>query len=363
MDIRLKQRQPVDWLDLPLHIQSLISDRLVYIKDFIRFGAVCHSWYSIYTQNRNYLPRQPPLLMFSTNILNCQFYDPSHNTMHSLAGDPLLNTPVQFLGSTQGWIVFRRDANGVIVLLNPFLSVGNKISLPRIRFGEIRKLVLSANPVVNPNYIVMAADTVSNLAVYKPGDTDWTYLDCELHDIHHIIYQKDRFYVASKDGVIVCDATSCNVNIVFFVPPLGNDCLVQRLYLVESAGDLLQVRRVWKWRREGGRGNRAIIVDLFEVFQLDKVDLSWSNVKNLCGRTLFVDDNTSVSLFASDFPGCKPNCIYFTDETTFEPYDRGVYNLENGYSEQDCLMNSTSTIRHPFWIEPTISGLNTCFPC
>ena len=48
---------------------------------------------------------------------------------------------------------------------------------------------------------------------------------------------------------------------------------------------------------------------------------------------LFVGDNISISVSASDFPGCRPNSIYFRDKEDeaeapkdcIVPFDMGVY--------------------------------------
>ena len=45
-----------------------------------------------------------------------------------------------------------------------------------------------------------------------------------------------------------------------------------------------------------------------------KDEYKWVNVDSLGDQALFVGDNSSMSLFASSFNGCKANCIYFTDD-------------------------------------------------
>ncbi|KAF5183992.1 hypothetical protein FRX31_026419 [Thalictrum thalictroides] len=97
----------VDWLTLPEHMLSLISEKLFCnIKDYVRFGAVCRSWLSIYTENRHHLPRQLPMLMIPTDD------DHTHTrSFYSLTKKRVLNfqAPVAHnllcRGSCHGWLV------------------------------------------------------------------------------------------------------------------------------------------------------------------------------------------------------------------------------------------------------------------
>ena len=45
-----------------------------------------------------------------------------------------------------------------------------------------------------------------------------------------------------------------------------------------------------------------------------KNEYDWVNVDSLGDQALFAGDNSSMSLSASSFNGCKANCIYFTDD-------------------------------------------------
>ena len=73
-----------------------------------------------------------------------------------------------------------------------------------------------------------------------------------------------------------------------------------------------------------------------------KTEYEWVNVDSLGDQALFLGGNSSVSLSASSFNGCKVNCIYFTDDN-FDystaslnglAYDMGVFSMEDGTSKQ-----------------------------
>ncbi|KAF5199554.1 hypothetical protein FRX31_010866 [Thalictrum thalictroides] len=63
----------------------------------------------------------------------------------------------------------------------------------------------------------------------------------------------------------------------------------------------------------------------------------WEKVENIGDRAFFVGYNSSFSVAASDFKGCRANSIYFTDDDSFlcedlpEPirHDNGIFKLED----------------------------------
>ncbi|KAF6159091.1 hypothetical protein GIB67_032708 [Kingdonia uniflora] len=125
-------------------------------------------------------------------------------------------------------------------------------------------------------------------------------------------------------------------------------------YLVESSGELLQVIPT-TIDPEEGMFEKVI---RFEVFKLDPIGPNANRVrmKNLYGRTLFVGNNHTISLSNSNFPQCKPNCIYFTDDNIAHyesegPSDVGVFNLEEGIFEPNPVMEFKKLIPQSVWVK------------
>ncbi|PON51713.1 hypothetical protein PanWU01x14_214130 [Parasponia andersonii] len=128
-------------------------------------------------------------------------------------------------------------------------------------------------------------------------------------------------------------------------------------YLVESSGgDLLQVKRYRQW-------NNNHVTVFFRVFKLS-ADLSrWVEMKTLGEDSLFLGDNSSISVLASKYVGCPKNCIYFThdkDVTSYSrhgPWDLGVYDLESGLCTRgfniDAALIAKMVGRSPIWVLPT----------
>ncbi|PIA64859.1 hypothetical protein AQUCO_00100373v1 [Aquilegia coerulea] len=98
-------------------------------------------------------------------------------------------------------------------------------------------------------------------------------------------------------------------------------------HLVEGKGELFLLRRV-RCAMEPGAGEAHLTL----AFVIKKIDLTgpkWVSVEDLDkDSAVFVGNNDFFSLSASNVPGCKGNCIYFTDDCL----DQFV---SNGYL--DCL--------------------------
>ena len=98
----------------------------------------------------------------------------------------------------------------------------------------------------------------------------------------------------------------------------------------------------------------------FKVFEVNLGGEEWKELKNLDNRALFLGRNSSISVKASDFSGCKANCIYFTDN--FEKHwsipggggrDTGIYNMLDGSIEPHYPGDSLSCITPPMWVVPS----------
>ncbi|KAJ9679194.1 hypothetical protein PVL29_021201 [Vitis rotundifolia] len=262
----------------------------------------------------------------------------------------------------------------------------------------IIKGVLSADPSICPDdYVLMVIYGVEyRLAFIKSGDEDWTYIDNKTSGFDYlfqtsprikgfryfedIIYWKNLFYVMDGRGkLLTCDInTNLRVKIVDVpmvdVPKGGfenidatssstffhqlfqsflNISIIWSAFLVESVeGDLLWVFRVFRFNFDGMK---------FYVYQLadNGGNIGWVKKEDLGDAALFLGDNHSISVRASDFPGCQPNSIYFADkegETDYPdyPFGMGVYNLKHKSIVQDYQLNpSQKLMPPPIWILPT----------
>ncbi|KAF5199730.1 F-box protein skip23 [Thalictrum thalictroides] len=367
----------VNWLELPDHVVSLISNKLIQIKDYIQFGSVCQPWHSIYTENRHHISQQLPFLMITTEL---NLSDEKTRSFYNVVEKKILNFKVRvhqnriIVGSSHGWLVsIFRGNKRFISLLNPFLSVNNQIRLPYVRsknftdYDILAKVVLSKNPSSNPNdFIAMAILGPSHcqLACFKAGDKAWTYLPEKYCLMMDVLYYKDQFYCVNQFGkVFAFDLNDHhNPKITTVSPEIDHNTAGNR-FLVESYGELLQVCRLFRTELIGWncRFVREYFYGGFHVFKLDPVGFKWIKMDNLEGRALFVGGNASISVLASDFPGCKPNSVYLnddyyekTEQDGIRPHDIAVYSLVDDAIERHSPIGSKHRIQRTIWIEPTL---------
>ncbi|VVA38443.1 PREDICTED: F-box [Prunus dulcis] len=115
-------------------------------------------------------------------------------------------------------------------------------------------------------------------------------------------------------------------------------------YLVESTkGDLLHILRFYALS-DGSIGHNV-------------------EVKSIGDEALFVGDNHSISILASNFPRCQPNSIYYADDYISnypslegdEAYAMGIFNLGDGTITQHYSLHSNS--QRAIWVVPPFNGL------
>ncbi|XP_077247247.1 putative F-box protein At5g55150 [Tasmannia lanceolata] len=371
------------WSELPNELLAMVLDCLPLFIDCIRFGAVCSSWYDVTKENSHWLDFQGqfPLMMVpdKERTETRGFYSITKNKLYNIQLPEFHGK--WCCGSSMGWVV-TVDENANVHLLHPFTST--QIQLPSLdKFPDnqnhtrddkprdyryLVKTVLSANPISTPDYIVAAiVDNGRKLAFYKPGDEKWTTINNEwAHTVsqwvhyYDVIYYKYKFYaITNRNTVVTLDFASNDFPKLTMITHPVNECAEMR-YLVESSGRLLKVLRYQDWNPyydDEVEPESAYETTGFEVFELEQETGKWIKIESLGDQMLFLGYNSSLSLSALDFPQCKGNCIYFTDD--FENlcnwgYDNGVFNLEDESLKSFYPCSSTWTTK-PIWVPPYFS--------
>ena len=237
--------------------------------------------------------------------------------------------------------------------------------------------VLSTNPEINPNgyFLMVIYGTQSRLAFVKSGDEYWTYIDKSICDQNvrdvveytyvdrglwyrcDIVYHNGLFYVLDHLGVLLsCDVnTNLKVEKITGIDTLHNDSN-HKSYLVESSeGDLLRVVRVIEYDYGYGMTIKFVVYKLVDFCG----DPHWTEVNSLGNDALFLGDNHSIAVIASDFIGCQFNSIYFCDDCDDfynygGPNDIGVFNLQDGCVRRHYTLAHSQRLMPPsIWISPT----------
>ncbi|XP_042478166.1 F-box protein SKIP23-like [Macadamia integrifolia] len=325
------------WSELPGELLQKIAKFLTLYADYIRVRAVCVSWQSAIPKTPNHLPRQFPLLMLPYNPesdTRVQFFSLAEKKTYRL--DIPFEIHRKFLrGSCHGWLVTVEDTPSV-GLFNPFTKV--HIELPS--FSEfvyhfqgsdsLSKLVLSSSPSSSDFMAIAILGYSFRLAFCRCRDKRWTavkerdfsYVDLS-SSYSDVIFYKEKIVAVKTDGeVIIMDVIGSHgnstpeVKLKQILRPPDSVRLHFDLSLVESNDDLLIISR--PVTLDDNHDYRTIG---FAVYKLDfstnssgAIDAEWSEVTSLGDRMLFLGLDPSSSFLASDFPGCKGNCIYFTDQ-------------------------------------------------
>ncbi|KAJ9679459.1 hypothetical protein PVL29_021403 [Vitis rotundifolia] len=247
---------------------------------------------------------------------------------------------------------------------------------------SIWKAVLSVDPDLKPSdYVLMVIYGVQKrLAFIQSVDKDWTYISkrsCYTQDIRRpavsiadIKYSKGMFYALNeRGGLLSCDVSG-SLRVKMVTPNDMSFSLKRKLYLGESAGgDLLRVISL--------RDEKYRTIE-FEVHGLGDGDsdgcdrAKWNQVESLGDAALFLGGNHSITIQASDYHGCQPNSIYFSDNhpeflavrvrdvlelyyLQWAPYNIGVFNLEDGKFAQHYVLDPSQRLMPPpIWILPTL---------
>ncbi|KAL5705177.1 hypothetical protein ACHQM5_023515 [Ranunculus cassubicifolius] len=288
-------------------------------------------------------------------------------------------------GSSFGWLVtIKKRSHGdikyYVQLQNPFLPDTDIIHLPQVSIDGIfergcydepsnvlNKAILSAAPDnnINKNFVVMAVMTGDHkLAYFNPADKefcwnligDWDDRSVAFGDLIYFrstqqFYALDRvsgavFGVAIKDRGSESYTFPELTKVTPAAPNLIDEMGHSGKYIVESPeGDLLLVLK-GEWRT-------AECETRFQVLKFDPVGKKWNKISHLGDTILFLGNNSSISRSASDFPECKPNCIYYTYNDWGD--DMGIFDLEDGTVKPHYPMPlKRSGSASPIWIEPTL---------
>ncbi|KAF3654357.1 putative transcription factor bHLH47-like [Capsicum annuum] len=374
-----------DWSELPHDLLVLIATRLNLIVDYLIFGTVCNSWHSAATKN-NFNSGLPWLMLAEEE-------DNEGNTFRrffSLYDGTILKKRIPKASrkccmESMDWLITVGDDEGEISLIHPFSDV--HIELPHqnttLDYDDdhstdlmtfIRKAVLSANPSHTSDYVVMAIErNMKFISFWRPGDLRWTRVIWEgtQHNLFaDLVYFNGKIYTVSHSGeVLVCDVddfVGLGGHVIAQIPfepqefveqlcwvnirPIEDDCEIFPLTLRPDERELL------------GDGEFTYGTTDFRVFQVDLAAGKVTETNELRDMAFFLGANASLSVQASQFPGIKPNHIYFTDDC-FESYtcyeeggglDMGVFNVADGSIQPHYDGVSLSWFCPPIWVTPTL---------
>ncbi|XP_071711318.1 F-box protein SKIP23-like [Rutidosis leptorrhynchoides] len=395
----------VDWSELPPELHDSIAKKLIVSKDYVRFRAVCSDFRNATPEIPKHLPTQLPWLMLprTTNqdpeSKNRNFLSISDDKVH-LIDLPEDSDSHRRCGSSYGWLVTLQETP-TISIFNPLTrarqylpplssfpnvtryapdDIGREYTLKTLdddvytcnskemRDSYIKKLVFSSSPSnVDVEYYALAIlNQTGDLAYCKKGDQCWKFIDDANSFCEDVVYYKGCFYAVSKHGTIaMCDVNGDQPKVSFIDTPrqVGGDMQ----YLVIWKDELLLVTRYTELEFNMDQNKVDIVYRTteFHVYKLVLNGPKWESMSDLDGWALFLGENSSMAFCASDFPGCKRDCIYFTDDYSEWNYDGangnhdlGIFDMGNGnVDDLPCYRENVCNGRRwppPIWFTPSL---------
>ncbi|KAL5814146.1 hypothetical protein ACOSQ4_024787 [Xanthoceras sorbifolium] len=350
----------MNWSEFNLDLLEEIARRIKLYDDFVAFSLVCSLFRSAaMKENFKFMSSHIPLLMLpSKGCSNSRgFFDLPEGTTRSIL---LPECDGKKCFSSKGWLI-TIDLDWNMSLLNPFSRV--QVELPHMKTFEnwedletrdmqvsfIGKCALSVNPSLGKDYMLMVIyGGIGKLAYFRQGDKVWRTIERWHSCYADIIYYKGQFYAIDHRGrIMVCDVEEDDSIVARQIAnmPIELVAYKTKIYLVESAGTLLVVTRVAIEEKT-----------IFQIFVVDLSNNTFTEIKNLGNRSLFLGDNSSLSI---EISRRKPNCIYFTDDDqetyAFLPEGGGkdirIYNLQDGSIEPLLRDKLLDHITPPLWVE------------
>lgn len=413
------------WLQLPTDLVVNIVERLNTLEDRLYFQAVCMPWRRALKERLSLLhcSRLPWLLLSycelgkedqqGSNAISCypknakccrSCFNVSESKVYHFEFPEAYGK--HCCGSSYGWLTMVDNDSPSMFLLNPLTR--SRIDLPPITTfpdivayrpdevdGEylignhigyvyphsskliartyIAKVTLSTDPAIPGCIVVVICGNDRHLVFCSPGDRQWTEIGQAY--IYDVVFWRNQLYAVDWCGSLVACAIgvpSPKETLVIDIGISSNISLAKafishgRKYLVvDSFGELLMVVKV-----SGSRTNH-IHPDLdhlyktsrFYVYRMDQETKSWKKVDDLGDYLLFLGVNSAELFLAHDFPQCKSNSIYFTDdyadrhsEGKFGGHDLGIFSLKDGTVEpfSCCREDSLLICPSPVWFTPSL---------
>ncbi|KZV20107.1 hypothetical protein F511_00964 [Dorcoceras hygrometricum] len=384
----------VDWSELPPELLQTVATNFLNTADYLRFRGVCSSWRIAAPINPRHLPREFPWLMLplTSSSRRC-FFNPLTKNLHQLSLPESFHS-CRLAGSSHGWHVLIGESPSIF-LINPltraraalpplssfpnvlkfdFYSIGKEYtlrspendfqycySLKEMRDSFVKKVILSHGPLNEPNFVAFTIlNKFGDLAYCKIGDDSWTIIHEARSYCEDVIYRNNSFYAVDKRGSIaICDFNDPNspprVRFLNMPQKIEGDMH----YLVDAMGELFLITRYLDFDIDMEHYHEVCKTVKFSVFRLDFHGPSWEIVNSLDAKLLFLGQNSSFSILASDYRECIGDRVYFTDDYSGENYDGiagyydvGVYNMKDGSIE--ALPCYPTNSHWPIWITPTL---------
>ncbi|EOY20251.1 hypothetical protein QUC31_005744 [Theobroma cacao] len=374
----LVKEQVADWGNIVGDILRCIADKTYSFQDRVRMGVVCRSWQASLKNEK---------INFHIFLMLAEKKNSDRRCFNIGATETILELELPEIrgkrcwGTPFGWLVtYGLDLE--IGLFNPLSRAS--ISLPsqrtldydithhtpqQLRLYFIHKVLLSSSPTSSDCIVMIIYGRVvdgemDSLAFAKPGDQAWTQIPFTslLDDVN---YFNGNFFAVSSMGQLFLfeDLNGPAPKVVEFAAPPPIDEPHDKKYIVDLGGHLCMMSRLQfpnEVSYDSGKVEQVNLTEDFDIFKLDMHTKNWERILSLGDHSLFLGNCSTFSVLAADHPGCKPNCIYFTDDnpyyyTRVSVSDIGIYNCDIredvDYIDDDEVPDLLNSFSPPLWIK------------
>ncbi|XP_019086410.1 PREDICTED: uncharacterized protein LOC104753723, partial [Camelina sativa] len=282
----------------------------------------------------------------------------------------LLYEESRVIGSSRGWIAFMSKHDGTVHLSDVFnLGSLRVIALPQIPMRTsstpIINVSLSYPPDQDNDYVVYVKFLGNRLHYCRPNDhSQWvTIYNDDIHELHYDIVFSQRnqmlFLVIAAASFLLSFDLNMNKRYTMLhlrnIPKMPQSeweslaLCCKREYLVESPGGRLFVI---KYVETYDQGDKEIIFNRNKRFMVFKLGTKAHNLEiaayytedigDLC---IFFGNNETLCVEASQYPGLKPNSIYYIG------YGLSVYDIGSKKFHQ---FTSSMSLNWPLYILPNL---------
>ncbi|KAJ4975806.1 hypothetical protein NE237_000912 [Protea cynaroides] len=368
------------WSKLPNLTIEMILDRLDFVEKF-RFASVCVSWRDAAPDFAKRRPQRIiPWLLFShdTQTEALGFFNLPETMIHHVR-IPRIN--MNFCcGSTEGWLFMFVDdtcEDHHCFLLNPLTK--RQIQLPPFTHEppqSVLKVILSASPDINEDWMVVAYTESHGLLFCKSGGRSWFIGPRKSRiafsfDDGDIIFSGGKVYgLGMLNSVWAFDMTTQKHALMGggVSPPYdlyhtyeSTDRIDQYIsYLVESNGELFLVARCLKNTSSHYTTFKFLLYKLKENDDenLRRMKYVWVRQSSFgAHQAMFLSRNGSKAVSTIESPGLQSNSIYFINDLhpqTGKPCDIGIYHVEDGTIEPFVPFDSCTFKFPSVWVTPSV---------
>ncbi|KAJ1428470.1 F-box-like domain superfamily [Sesbania bispinosa] len=346
-----------DWTQMPKDMLEKFCQHLSF-EEQARFSSVCKAWYASTTDKANiWVPNTPWLITNEDMTPRYSLYSP---TLKSFTIDkPFKSIKGYFIaGSYKGWLVIKSEDR--IFILNIFSKI--KIELPhRSAMPDLLKSkgtpVFTISTCGNLNPIIVACVTYAGeIAWCKIRDEAWkghrgdvlygnvTFYNDNLYAIDRLGNRIDIYRVDEESSLLIL------LDTIHATIPTTVDPSIMDVYLVESNGSLLVLRRYYECR-----GLFLWPTMGFEVFKVKEENCRSPHlikVESLEDQALFISNLSCESLPAKNCSGFEKAYIYFIGHCLGgHGYELGAFSVAEGIKFRIPLSRYIRKYS-PIWILP-----------